>query len=278
VLTSKSRVKWITKYMNLIDLLAILPYYLELLLENVTGIGALVFIRILRLFRIFRLLKMAKYSKLVPVLTRTSRAAASSFVLGIIFLGIACVIWASLIYYSETLLCEFDTADGLWKYADGTVTAYQSVPDSMWWALVTMATVGYGDMVPITPWGKLIAGLAMICGPFVLSYPMTVLSDTYRVVTINYNVRQKLSQQRKSLFIEEKILGQEARTPKFLLLSIRQELSQFQRKINEAKIQLESLEKQYIEMEINVQRLWKYTKRLEYVKKKVKISKSKKGK
>jgi len=151
-----------------------------------------VIIRIFRLFRIFRLAKIAKYSEQLPVLIKSIGKSAGGFFLGIFSITMFLILWASAIYYVEISYCTFDTETNLWLYDDGTATAYQSIPHSLWWTIVTMCTVGYGDTYPLTAGGKTIGVLVMLCGIIVLAFPLTILSGNFMGEWVDYlQVKEK---------------------------------------------------------------------------------------
>lgn len=82
---------------------------------------------------------------------------------------------------AETSVCTYDQETRLWYYPDGSETLFQSIPHSMWWCLVTLTTVGYGDMFPYTAAGKVVSVVTMLCGILVLAFPLTVLSSNFQM-------------------------------------------------------------------------------------------------
>ncbi len=140
----------------LIDLLAIAPFFLSLLLP--------LDLRILRVFRLFRFLKFSRYSPamhtLMRVLTNERRALLGALLLVMIALLFA----ASGMYLIES---------------EAQPQSFGSIPQSAWWAIVTLTTVGYGDITPITPLGKVFAGIVMLCGLIVLALPIAIISTGF---------------------------------------------------------------------------------------------------
>jgi len=179
ILTRQNRVSFALSLGNLVDFLAILPSYIELCFTGNSTFGGLVVIRVFRLFRIFRLAKIAKYSEQLPVLIQATYKSVGAFVLGIFSITMFLVLWASAIFYAETSYCQFDEEKQLWLYDDGTVTSFQSIPHSLWWTIVSMCTVGYGDNYPITQGGKTLGILVMLSGILVLAFPLTILSGNF---------------------------------------------------------------------------------------------------
>ena len=158
---------------------AIAPFYVQLC---VGGSGsALGILRVLRLARILRLFKLSRYSSGMRIFSRALSASAHALVLLLMFLAIAVVLFSSLIFFAER--GEFDDQAGAWVVAgpDGTKapSAFQSIPASSWWCIATLTTVGYGDVAPVTPTGKLIAAVTMLSGLLVLSLPMSVIGANF---------------------------------------------------------------------------------------------------
>lgn len=143
--------RYATSFYGIIDLLAVLPTYLALLL---TGSSYLIAIRILRLLRVFRILKLVEYSSEAGVLiTALIRSRRKIFVFVSALLGIV-VVFGALMYVVE-----------------GPEHGFTSIPTSMYWAVVTMATVGYGDIVPQTMLGRFITSALIVIGYSIIAVP-----------------------------------------------------------------------------------------------------------
>lgn len=143
--------RYATSFFGVIDLLAILPTYLSLLLG---GSSYLIVIRALRLLRVFRVLKLVEYSSeagvLIGSLIRSSRK---------IFVFICAVITIVVIFGALMYVIE------------GPEHGFTSIPTSMYWAVVTMATVGFGDIAPATPLGRLITSILILIGYSIIAVP-----------------------------------------------------------------------------------------------------------
>lgn len=155
--------------MNVIDLTAILPYFVTLGIEVAKSKGAtptmsLTIIRVMRLVRVFRIFKLSRHSKGLQILGQTLRASMRELALLIFFLFIGVILFSSAIYFAEN---------------DCTETPFISIPNSFWWAVVTMTTVGYGDMYPETVWGKLVGSMCAIAGVLTLSLPVPVIVSNF---------------------------------------------------------------------------------------------------
>lgn len=148
--------KYALSPLGLIDLLAVIPTYLGVLFP---GAHVLISLRVLRLLRIFRILKLAHYLKEATVLRsalNASRAKITVFLLAVISLV---TIIGSVMYVIE-----------------GPDHGFTSIPVSIYWAIVTMTTVGFGDITPKTPLGQLFAGMVMILGYGIIAVPTGIVT------------------------------------------------------------------------------------------------------
>eukprot|EP01062_Namystynia_karyoxenos_P061999 TRINITY_DN5484_c0_g1_i1.p1 TRINITY_DN5484_c0_g1~~TRINITY_DN5484_c0_g1_i1.p1 ORF type:complete len:576 (+),score=171.49 TRINITY_DN5484_c0_g1_i1:145-1872(+) len=197
-----------------VDLLAILPFYLTEvgLLQEGSGAESLLVLRVLRLLklvRVLRVLKLGRHSQGIQLMVVAM--ARSRMALGwlCVMLCMATALFASLIYYVERESAVFDAQQQKWfrpetsKYTDrGKEIFFQHIPDAMWWTLVTLTTVGYGDSYPVTEMGKVVASATMLCGLLVVAYPVTILCSVFQQAYDEFNEekerknRQRLLQKR----------------------------------------------------------------------------------
>ena len=152
----KTRLKFMITPMAIIDLIAILPFYLAAL-----GIFDLRFLRVLRLARIF---KLTRYSGTMSLMLRVLREESGNFAAAIFVMTLVMVIAASGIY-----LVEHNVQPD----------KFGSIPQSMWWAIVTLTTVGYGDVTPFTFAGKLFATCIMVAGVGLVALPTGILASSF---------------------------------------------------------------------------------------------------
>jgi len=144
-------------FFGVVDLLAILPTYASLFLPRSQH---LLVIRGLRLLRIFRVFKLARYLSEATALRRAVWASRAKITVFLVTVLILVIIMGSAMY-----LIEF-----------GKDSGFTSIPQSMYWAIVTMTTVGYGDIAPITPLGKTVAAVVMILGYCMIIIPTGIVS------------------------------------------------------------------------------------------------------
>lgn len=158
IIVIKKPKEYIFSFYGVIDFLSTVPKYLSLFL---IGSHALVALRALRLLRVFRILKLARFigegNQLANAL-KASRAKVSVFLLAIFML---CIILGTLMYMIE----------------GGSGAGFTSIPRSVYWAIVTLTTVGYGDIAPVTPFGQFIASIIMILGYAVIAVPTGIVSS-----------------------------------------------------------------------------------------------------
>jgi len=153
---SPNRWSYIKSYFGLIDLLSILPSYLGLVF---TDTSYLLVIRLLRVLRIFRVLKLIAYINEAQVLIRAIfKSRRKIFVFFLVVLILA-VIFGAMMYVVE-----------------GPANGFSSIPRSIYWTIVTITTVGYGDITPHTPLGQVIASFAMLTGYSIIAVPTGILT------------------------------------------------------------------------------------------------------
>ena len=145
-----------TSFFGIIDLLAITPTYLSLILP---GTQFLLVIRVLRVLRIFRILKLAHYLGEANLLILSLRASGRKITVFLFTVLLLMIIFGSLIYIIE-----------------GEANGFTSIPRSIYWAIVTMTTVGYGDISPKTDLGQALASLVMIIGYCIIAVPTGIVS------------------------------------------------------------------------------------------------------
>ncbi len=156
LISVKQPLKYARSFFGFIDFIAIFPTYLALL---VTGAQTLLVIRVLRLLRVFRVFKMGAYLQEAEVLRRalwTSRRKIIVFLLVVLTLV---VIIGSLMYVIE-----------------GEESGFVNIPVSIYWAIVTLSTVGYGDVAPVTPLGQMLAAVVMLLGFGIIAVPTGIVS------------------------------------------------------------------------------------------------------
>lgn len=153
---AEKKLKFVFSFFGLIDLLAILPFYLAF------GVD-LRSLRVLRMFRLFRLLKLVRYNKAMRHFTKAMLIAREQIIL---FMAVTLV----LIYFSAVGIYYFEN--------EAQPDHFASVFDSLWWSIVTLTTVGYGDVYPITPGGKIFTFFILLIGLGIVAVPTGIISSS----------------------------------------------------------------------------------------------------
>ncbi|XP_039865875.1 potassium voltage-gated channel subfamily G member 3-like [Simochromis diagramma] len=170
-----SRDKWdfIQRPLNIIDLLAILPYYISVAMTSLTGENsqlqrAGVTLRVLRMMRIFWVIKLARHFMGLQTLGLTLRRCYREMVMLLVFVCVAMAIFSAL---AQLLEHGLDLEAGNHDYA--------SIPAACWWVIISMTTVGYGDMYPMTVAGRMLGGLCVVSGIVLLALPITFIYHSF---------------------------------------------------------------------------------------------------
>lgn len=140
-----------------IDLLAILPFF----------VGAIVdlrFLRALRLFRFLRLLKLARYSESLQLFIRAIRLKREELLISSIVGTILLLVSSSIMYFAER---------------GAQPEEFSSIPAALYWGVITLTTVGYGDVTPVTPWGKALGMVVAITGIGVFALPASIMASGF---------------------------------------------------------------------------------------------------
>lgn len=157
ILIVRKPYKYIFSFYGIIDLLSVIPTYLSLV---IIGSQSLIVIRVLRLLRVFRILKLTRYSLAGRSLAKALWASRAKVSVFIFFVIILVVIIGTIMY-----LVEADKGSG-----------FTSIPRGIYWAIVTLTTVGYGDISPITALGQFLASIVMIIGYAIIAVPTGIVT------------------------------------------------------------------------------------------------------
>ncbi|XP_073326491.1 voltage-gated potassium channel KCNC4 [Pagrus major] len=185
---------FIKNTLNIIDFVAILPFYLEMGLSSLSAKAAsdvLGFLRVVRFVRILRIFKLTRHFVGLRVLGHTLRASVNEFLLLIIFLALGVLIFATMIYYAERIGAQPDDPRGT------NHTHFKNIPISFWWAVVTMTTLGYGDMFPQTWLGMMVGALCALAGVLTIAMPVPVIVNNFGMYYSLAMAKQKLPKKKK---------------------------------------------------------------------------------
>ncbi|KAM4695863.1 A-type voltage-gated potassium channel KCND1 [Rhinophrynus dorsalis] len=175
-----SRCKFMRSVMSIIDVVAIMPFYIGLVMpENENVSGAFV---TLRVFRVFRIFKFSRHSQGLRILGYTLKSCASELGFLLFSLTMAIIIFATVMFYAEK---------GTSK------TKFTSIPAAFWYTIVTMTTLGYGDMVPDTIAGKIFGSICSLSGVLVIALPVPVIVSNFsRIYHQNQRADKRRAQQK----------------------------------------------------------------------------------
>ncbi len=170
LLAVKKPLKYADSFYGVIDLLSILPSYISILFPQAQY---LLVIRSLRLMRVFRIFKLARFVTESMSIVQAMKASARRIMVFLAFVMLLCIILGSMMYAIEGPFNQ----------------KFDSIPQSVYWAIVTITTVGYGDISPVTPLGKMVASLIMLLGYAIIAVPTGIVTvelskmSTSRVVS-----------------------------------------------------------------------------------------------
>ncbi len=157
----RGRLHYMITPMAIVDLLAVLHFYLSFILPEMR------FLRALRLFRLFRVLKLARYSESLQTFVDVLKLKKEELAVMSFAILILLIVSSSLMYEAEH---------------EAQPEAFSSIPAAMWWGIVTLATVGYGDVYPHTPMGKFIGSIVVVLGIGLFALPTGVLAAGFAEV------------------------------------------------------------------------------------------------
>uniref|UniRef100_A0A1I7UFW9 Ion_trans domain-containing protein n=1 Tax=Caenorhabditis tropicalis TaxID=1561998 RepID=A0A1I7UFW9_9PELO len=162
------KVSFATSILNIIDFVAIAPFFVNFFLADTNKSNSsmsFAVLRVLRLVRVFRVFKLSRHSVGLQILGKTFRSSVQEFCLLIFFMAIALVLFASGMYFAEQ---------------GEPNSKFTSIPASFWFVLVTMTTVGYGDLVPLSPFGKVVGSMCALIGVLTLALPVPIIVANFK--------------------------------------------------------------------------------------------------
>jgi voltage-gated potassium channel len=155
----RARIQYMLSPLAIVDLIAILPFYLPMLIPF-----DLRFVRALRLVRLFRLFKVGRYSNALKTLSEVLKSKKEELLVTIFMVFILLIIASSLMYYVEKEVQQ---------------DAFPNIPAAMWWAVATLTTVGYGDVYPVTVLGKILGSIISLLGVGLFALPAGILASGF---------------------------------------------------------------------------------------------------
>ncbi|XP_051886866.1 potassium voltage-gated channel subfamily D member 2 isoform X2 [Pristis pectinata] len=183
LMAAPSRYRFVRSVMSIIDVVAIMPYYIGLVMtDNEDVSGAFV---TLRVFRVFRIFKFSRHSQGLRILGYTLKSCASELGFLLFSLTMAIIIFATVMFYAEK---------------GSSATKFTSIPAAFWYTIVTMTTLGYGDMVPKTIAGKIFGSICSLSGVLVIALPVPVIVSNFsRIYHQNQRADKRKAQKKARL-------------------------------------------------------------------------------
>ncbi|MCK4642744.1 ion transporter [bacterium] len=158
------KIRYILSFYALVDLMAILPFYLPFLIKI-----DLRFLRLFRILRIVRIMKLGRYSTALKVISKVFSKKKEELIISISIMVFLIFISSRMMYYMEHT---------------HQPETFSSIPESMWWAVATITTVGYGDVYPITPIGKFCASIIALLGIGMFALPTGIIASGFNEVIL----------------------------------------------------------------------------------------------
>lgn len=185
---SRSKSQYIFSTMGLIDLLSIIPTYLMVFYAP---IGSLIDIRIMRLIRIFRIFQLSKYLRSGHTMQLALRSSRPKIIVFILYISLIVIILGTLMYIIE-----------------GQQNGFENIPKSIYWAVVTLTTVGYGDVVPVTTLGRTVSVFIMMLGYAIIAVPTGIVTSEF---SKNRKEEKQLKNQESIIEKEKEIISNETK-------------------------------------------------------------------
>ena len=189
-LVSPVKLVFLRAPVNVIDFVATMSFYLDFLMTRMKKENEV--LEFFSIIRITRLFKLTRHSPGLKILIHTFKASAHELMLLIFFLIIGIVIFASLVYYAERIQYNPDNS-------------FTSIPVGLWWAIVTMTTVGYGDMTPKTYLGMFVGSLCALTGVLTIALPVPVIVSNFALFYSHTQARAKLPKKRRRVLPVEAV-------------------------------------------------------------------------
>ncbi|KAG7268242.1 LOW QUALITY PROTEIN: hypothetical protein CRUP_036455 [Coryphaenoides rupestris] len=195
----RSKLAFLRRPLNLIDVMAILPYYITLVVDSTSswekrpGSGSSyldkvgLVLRVLRALRILYVMRLARHSLGLQTLGLTARRCTREFGLLLLFLCVAIALFSPLLYLIENEMAA--------------AQEFSSIPATYWWAVITMTTVGYGDMVPRSIPGQVVALSSILSGILLMAFPVTSIFHTFSRSYVELKQEQQRLLQRRTHFL-----------------------------------------------------------------------------
>uniref|UniRef100_A0A914XE76 Ion transport domain-containing protein n=1 Tax=Plectus sambesii TaxID=2011161 RepID=A0A914XE76_9BILA len=201
-------VRFVKDAINIIDVVATLSFYVDWLMEYLlkTTEGNRDTVEFFSIIRILRLFKLTQHSSGLKILIQTFKASAQELLLLVFFVLLGIVIFAALVYYAERVEANPDNQ-------------FDSIPVGLWWAIITMCTIGFGDMVPKTYLGMIVGSVCALMGVLTIALPVPVIVSNFAMFYSHAQARSKLPKKRRRILQPHEIHSTVGKSTTAALLS-----------------------------------------------------------
>eukprot|EP01061_Rhynchopus_euleeides_P042414 TRINITY_DN74002_c0_g1_i1.p1 TRINITY_DN74002_c0_g1~~TRINITY_DN74002_c0_g1_i1.p1 ORF type:complete len:553 (+),score=83.89 TRINITY_DN74002_c0_g1_i1:183-1841(+) len=230
--TATEKKRFLNDILNWVDLIAVIPFYVEVGIQifvdsDANGTSSFIVLRVVRLARMFRVFKLSKYSEGIQVVGIALRRSSDALSLLLFLTTITVVIFGSAIFFAESMAADFVQENRTWVRKPGyggpeSKHDFVSIPHSFWWCLVTITTVGYGDMTPVTTMGYLVGACAMMAGILIAAFPIIILGANFS----DARESQMRKKEEERLLRLEHLEEAEALSPRHSATEVPQEVSE----------------------------------------------------
>ncbi|XP_028402220.1 potassium voltage-gated channel subfamily A member 2-like [Dendronephthya gigantea] len=201
IIFAPSRWWFVKSPFGMLDLIAIFPFYAKLLVEDSVGVSSLVVVRIIRITKSLRLLKLSRYYAGLQVFGRAVHDCGGKLRALAMCVVITVILFSSFLFFAETGM-EDENKSQLCSMEDENKSQFCSIPDTFWYTIITMVTVGYGDVVPKTVAGKILGGYCALFGIIILyCFPTPIV-----VLHFNKLYKEYVASSGQNMSKEEKAL------------------------------------------------------------------------
>ena len=151
---------------------------------------------VLRIIRIFRIFHLVKHYKALQILVHAIRASVQELLMLSIFLLIAMLVFSTLIFYAERR-CDFDSHQELndTTHCGGM---FETIPVGFWWSIITMTTVGYGDVYPVSKMGRVVGAICAVCGVMLVALTIPVMSNNFALFYVHARTRENFGKEKRT--------------------------------------------------------------------------------
>ncbi|PAV79560.1 hypothetical protein WR25_11575 [Diploscapter pachys] len=176
--------KFLKTPVNIIDFIATVSFYIDWALDKALSGKNRDSVEFFSIIRVLRLFKLTQHSTGLKILIQTFKASAQELFLLVFFVLLAIVIFAALVYYGE-------------RVEDNPENQFKSIPVGLWWAVVTICTIGFGDLVPKTYLGRLVGSLCALMGVLTIALPVPIIVGNFSMFYSHAQARSKLPKKRQ---------------------------------------------------------------------------------